>query len=254
MPILNPSPESSTTRPDSNQSMPNQEGASLVESRKLLAYSFRFTDHALGTPNLEIDIISDGNLVLVVGPDKKRIIITEQAARTCSSVLADMLDQLDIIAADNMGLVCELVLRNDNPLTVLNAFGSIYPGHPHTNDLSPAEIYDVVVFAREYKMIPEFKKVAPNWFRPRFCGISLHPVHEFFGLGECWHLMMAAHYMRLDDPDALPDLHFAFSKLSERLVRDRDSYHNARLLEPGPDARDIEVDIYCKILIPLHHA
>ncbi|CCT73706.1 uncharacterized protein FFUJ_09476 [Fusarium fujikuroi IMI 58289] len=229
MPILNPSPESSTTRPDSNQSMPNQEGASLVER----------------TPKPEIDIISDGNLVLVVGPDKKRIIITEQAARACSSVLADMLDQLDIIAADNMGLVSELVLRNDNPLTVLNAFGSIYPGHPHTNDLSPAEIYDVVVFAREYKMIPEFKKVAPNWFRPRFCGISLHPVHEFFGLGECWHLMMAAHYMRLDDPDALPDLHFAFSKLSERLVRDRDSYHNARLLEPGPDARDIEVDIYC---------
>ena len=66
MPILNPSPESSTTRPDSDQSMPNQEGASLVESRKLLAYSFRFTDHALGTPNPEIDIISDGNLVLQV--------------------------------------------------------------------------------------------------------------------------------------------------------------------------------------------
>ncbi|CVL04669.1 uncharacterized protein FMAN_12780 [Fusarium mangiferae] len=238
MPILNPSPESSTTRPDSNQSMPNQEGVSLVE----------------GTPKREIDIISDGNLVLVVGPDKKRIIITIQAARVCSSVLADMLDQLDITDADNTGGVHELLLPNDSPTATRNAFGSIYPGNPHADDLLPAEIYDVVVFARKYKMIPEFKKVAPNWFRPRFCGISLHPVHEFFGLGECWHLMMAAHYMRLDDPDALPDLHFAFSKLSERLVRDRDSYHNARLLEPGPDARDIEVDIYCKILIPLHNA
>ncbi|KAF4416250.1 hypothetical protein FACUT_12725 [Fusarium acutatum] len=158
-----------------------------------------------------------------------------------------MLDQLDTTATDNLGFVYELILRDDNPTTVLNAFGSIYPGNPHTDDLSPAEIYDVVIFARKYKMIPEFKKVAPNWFRPRFCGRHLHPVHLFFGLEECWHLMMAAHYMCLDDPGALPDLHFAFSKLSERLVRDEDPYHNARLLEPGPDAHDIEVDIYCSI-------
>ncbi|KAF5712566.1 hypothetical protein FGLOB1_4465 [Fusarium globosum] len=218
MPILNPSPESSTTRPDSNQSMPNQEGVSLVER----------------TPNREIDIISDGNLVLIVGPDKKRIIITVQAARVCSSVLADRLDQLNIIAADNMDLVHELVLRDDNPLTVLNAFGSIYPGHPHTNDLSPAEIYDVVLFARKYKMIPEFKKVAPNWFRQRFREQRFHPVHEFFGLGECWHLMMAAHYMRLDDPDALPDLRFAFSKLSERLMLPiLKSISMTRFMRPG---------------------
>ncbi|KAF5628549.1 hypothetical protein F25303_10409 [Fusarium sp. NRRL 25303] len=222
MPILNPSPESSTTRPDSNQSMPNQEGASLVER----------------TPKREIDLISDGNLVLVVGPDKKRIIITVQAARVCSSVLADMLDQPDITDADNTGGVHELVLPNDSPTAAGNAFGSIYPGNPHADDLLPAEIYDVVVFARKYKMIPEFKKVAPNWFRPRFFGISLHPVHEFFGLGECWHLMMAAHYMRLDDPDALPDLHFAFSKLSERLNQGQmlailKSISTTRFVRPG---------------------
>ncbi|KAI1026691.1 hypothetical protein LB505_000827 [Fusarium chuoi] len=247
MPILNPSPESSTTRPDSNQSMPNQEGVSLVEGREPLACSFRFTDHALGTQTPEIDIISDGNLVLVVGPDKKRIIITVQAARVCSSVLANMLDQLDITEADNTGRVHELVLPNDSPTAARNAFGSIYPGNPHADDLLPAEIYDVVVFARDYKMIPEFKKVAPNWFRQRFRDHCFHPVHQFFGLGECWHLMMAAHYMRLGDPDALPDLHFAFSKLSERLVRDRYPYHNARLLEPGPDAPDIEVNIYRSI-------
>ncbi|KAF5713598.1 hypothetical protein FMUND_7838 [Fusarium mundagurra] len=238
MPIPTPNPESSTTQPDSNQSMPDQEGTSLVER----------------TPKLEIDIVSGGDLVLIVGADRIRIRITEQAARVCSDILADMLDQQNITDADNTGRVRELQLPNDNPTTVLNVFGSIYPGNPHTDDLLPAEIYDVVVFAREYKMIPEFKKVAPNWFRTRSCGHRFYPVHMFFGLEECWHLMMAAYYMRLDDPDAPAYLRFAFSKLSERLVRDKDPYHNAHLLERGPDAHDIEVDIYRKIFFLLRSA
>ncbi|KAF4501425.1 hypothetical protein FAGAP_2364 [Fusarium agapanthi] len=254
MSIPNPNPESSTTRPESNQGIPSQDGISLVESREPLACSFRFTDHALGTSELEQDIISDGDLVLIVGADEKRIRITVQAARVCSHILGQILDQHNITDADNTGRVRELRLPNDSPTATRNAFGSIYPGNPHTDDLFPAEIYDVVVFAWKYKMIPEFKKVALNWFRPRFWAHRFHPVHLFFGLEECWHLMIAARYMILDDPGALPHLHFAFSKLSERLVRARNPYHNARLLEPGPDAHGIEVDIYCKILIPLHNA
>ncbi|KAG9496707.1 hypothetical protein J7337_011488 [Fusarium musae] len=228
MPIPNPNPESSTTRPDSNQSMPDQEGTSLVER----------------IPELETDIVSGGDLVLIVGADRIRIRITEQAARVCSDILAGMLDQQNITNADNTGRVRELELPNDNPTTVRNAFGSIYPGNPHTDDLWPAEIYDVVVFAREYKMIPEFKKVAPNWFRTRSCGRRFYPVHTFFGLEECWYLMMAAHYMRLGDHYAPAYLRLEFSKLSERLVKDENPYHNARLVEPGPDAHEIEVDIY----------
>ncbi|ENH75013.1 hypothetical protein FOC1_g10010396 [Fusarium oxysporum f. sp. cubense race 1] len=139
-----------------------------------------------------------------------------------------------------------LRLPNDDATAARNVFGSIYPGNPHTDDLRPAEIYDVVMFARKYEMIPEFKKVAPNWFRPRYCSSRFHPVHMFFGLEDCWHLMIAAYYMFLDDPDELPDLRFAFSKLSERLVRDENPYYNARLREPVPDGHGIEVDIYCK--------
>lgn len=254
MPIPNPNPESSNTRPDSNQSMPDQEGTSLVESREHPAHSFRFTDHALGTPELETDIVSGGDLVLIVGADRVRIRITEQAARVCSDILAGMLDQQNITDAGNTGRVRELELPNDNPTTVRNAFGSIYPGNPHTDDLWPAEIYDVVVFAREYKMIPEFKKVAPNWFRTRSCGRHLYPVHTFFRLEACWYLMMAAHYMRLGCHDAPAYLHLEFSKLSERLVRDENPYHNAHLVEPGPDVHEIEVDIYRKTFLPLHSA
>uniref|UniRef100_A0A0D2Y5P7 BTB domain-containing protein n=1 Tax=Fusarium oxysporum (strain Fo5176) TaxID=660025 RepID=A0A0D2Y5P7_FUSOF len=196
MPIQTPNPESSTTRPESSQTMPDQEGVSLVDGREPLAYSFRFTDHALGTPECEQDILR---------------------------------------------------LPNDDAAAARNAFGSIYPGNPHTDDLRPAEIYDVVMFARKYEMIPEFKKVAPNWFRPRYCSSRFHPVHMFFGLEDCWHLMIAAYYMFLSDPDKLPDLRFAFSKLSERLVRDENPYYNARLREPVPDGHGIEVDIYCSI-------
>ncbi|PNP83418.1 hypothetical protein FNYG_02981 [Fusarium nygamai] len=254
MPIPNPNPESSTTRPDSNQSMPDQEGTSLVEIREHPAHSFRFTDHALGTPKHEIDIVSGGDLVLIVGADRIRVRITEQAARVYSCILAGMLDQQNITDADNTGRVRELELPNDNPTTVQNVLGSIYPGNPHTDDLLPAEIYDVVVFAREYKMIPEFKKVAPNWFRTRSCGHCFYPVHMFFGLEEGWHLMMAAHYMRLGDHDAPAYLHLEFSKLSERLVRDEYPYHNARLVEPGPDAHEIEVNIYRKTFLLLHSA
>ncbi|KAF5695529.1 hypothetical protein FDENT_328 [Fusarium denticulatum] len=238
MPIPNPNPESSTTRPDSNQSMPDQEGTSMVER----------------TPKLETEIVSGGDLVLIVGADRIRIRLTEQAARVCSHILADMLDQQNITDADNTGRVRELELPNDNPTTVRNVFGSIYPGNPHTDDLLPAESYDVVVFAREYEMIPEFKKVAPNWFRTISCGHRFYPVHMFFGLEQCWHLMMAAHYMRLDDPAAPAYLHLAFSELSERLVRDEHPYHNARLVEPGPDAHEIEVNIYRKTSLLLHSA
>ncbi|KAF5645226.1 uncharacterized protein FTJAE_2534 [Fusarium tjaetaba] len=166
-----------------------------------------------------------------------------------------MLDQQNITDAGNMGRVRQLELPNDNPTTVRNAFGSIYPGNPHTDDLLPAEIYDVVVFARKYEMIPEFKKLAPNWFRTRSCGHYFYPVHMFFGREECWYLMMAAHYMRLDDDDDAPAyLHLAFSELSERLVRDENPYHNARLVESGPDAHEIEVNIYRKTFSLLHSA
>ncbi|KAH7214648.1 hypothetical protein DER44DRAFT_805857 [Fusarium oxysporum] len=196
MPIQTPNPESSTTRPESSQTMPDQDGVSLVD----------------GTPECEQDIVSDGNLVLIVGASEKRLRITVQAVRVCSRVLAGILDQHNITGADNT-----------------------------------AEIYDVVMFARKYEMIPEFKKVAPNWFRPRYCSSRFHPVHMFFGLEDCWHLMIATYYMFLDDPDELPDLRFAFSKLSERLVRDENPYYNARLREPVPDGHGIEVDIYCSI-------
>ncbi|KAI7764777.1 hypothetical protein ACKAV7_012315 [Fusarium commune] len=254
MPIPTPNPESSTTRPDSNQSMPGQEGESLADSRGPLAYSFRFTDHALGTSGREQDIISDGNLVLVVGEGQERFRITVQAVRVCSRVLTGILDQHNITGADNTGRVYELRLPNDDATAARNAFGSIYPGNPHTDDLPPAEIYDVVMFARKYEMIPEFKKVAPNWFRPRYCSSHFHPVHLFFGLEDCWHLMMAAYYMFLDDPDELPDLRFEFSKLSERLVRDENPYYNARLRDPVPHGHGIEVDIYCKIFFLPHNA
>jgi len=246
MPIQTPNPESSTTRPESSQTTPDQEGVSLVDGREPLAYSFRFTDHALGTPECEQDIVSDGNLVLIVGAGEKRLRITVQAVRVCSRVLAGILDQHNITGADNTGRVYELRLPNDDATAARNAFGSIYPGNPHTDDLRPAEIYDVVMFARKYEMIPEFKKVTPNWFRPRYCSSRFHPVHMFFGLEDCWHLMIAAYYIFLDDPDELPDLRFAFSKLSERLVRDENPYYNARLREPVPDGHGIEVDIYCK--------
>ncbi|KAF5675482.1 hypothetical protein FCIRC_7466 [Fusarium circinatum] len=218
MPIPNPNPEASTTRPESNQSMPSQEGASLVD----------------GTSEREYDIISDGDLVLIVGVDEKRIRITVQAARVCSHILGQILDQHNITDANNTGRVRELRLPDDSPTATRNAFGSIYPGNPHTDDLLPAEIYDVIVFARKYKMIPEFKKVTPNWFRSRFCGFNFHPVHLFFGLEECWHLMMAAHYMLLDDPNARPELHFAFSKLSERLMLTvLKSISTTRFVRPG---------------------
>ncbi|KAF5245541.1 hypothetical protein FANTH_7293 [Fusarium anthophilum] len=216
MPIPNPNPESSTTRPESNQNMPSQEGTSLVEGREPPVCSFRFTDHALGTSELEHDIISDGDLVLIVGADEKRIRITVQAARVCSHILGQILDQHNITDADNTGRVRELRLPNDSPTATRNAFGSIYPGNPHTDDLLPAEIYDVVVFARKYKMIPEFKKVALNWFRPI---LWAHCFHLLRGLEECWHLMMAAHYMLLEYLNTLPEIGFAFSKLSERLAR-----------------------------------
>src|SRR6478735_11931741 len=182
MPIQTPNPESSTTRPESSQTTPDQEGVSLVDGREPLAYSFRFTDHALGTPECEQDIVSDGNLVLIVGAGEKRLRITVQAVRVCSRVLAGILDQHNITGADNTGRVYELRLPNDDATAARNAFGSIYPGNPHTDDLRPAEIYDVVMFARKYEMIPEFKKVTPNWFRPRYCSSRFHPVHMFFGL------------------------------------------------------------------------
>ncbi|KAF5537837.1 hypothetical protein FMEXI_9659 [Fusarium mexicanum] len=215
MPIPNPNPESSTTRPESNQSILSQEVISLIE----------------GTSEREHDIISDGDLVLIVGADEKRIRITVQAARVCSHILGQILDQHNIIDADNTGRVRELRLPDDSPIATRNAFGSIYPGNPHTDDLLPAEIYGVVVFARKYKMIPEFKKVALNWFRPILWS---HCFHLLRGLEECWHLMMAAHYMLLDDPNALPELHFGFSKLSERLMLTvLKSISTARFVRPG---------------------
>ncbi|KAF4960630.1 hypothetical protein FGADI_798 [Fusarium gaditjirri] len=254
MPIPTPNPESSTTRPDLNQAMPDPEGASLVDSRGPLTYFFRFTDNALGTPECEQDIISGGNLVLIVAAGGKRFRITVQAVRVCSCVLADILDQHNITGADNMGRVYELRLPNDDVTAARNAFGSIYPGNPHTDNLLPAEIYDVVMFARKYEMIPEFRKVAPNWFRPRLRDGNFHPVHRFFGLEECWYLMVAAHYMYLDDPDGLPDIRFAFFKLGERLVTDENLYYNARLREPVPHGHSVEADIYRKAFFLIQNA
>jgi hypothetical protein len=230
--------------------MPDRQGVSLVGGREPLAHSFRFTDHALGNFPHEQEIISDGNLVLIIGAGEKRVRITVQAARVSSSVLSDMLDGRNITGADNTGRVFELRLPDDDATAARNAFGSIYPGNPHADDLSPGEIYDVVIFARKYKMIPEFRKVASNWFRPRYCGRHFHPAHRFFGLEDCWYLMMAAYYMVLSD---LPDFRFEFSNLSERLVRDERAYYNCRLHVRVPHAHSIEADIYCKIFFLLHN-
>ncbi|KAF9765620.1 hypothetical protein IL306_002087 [Fusarium sp. DS 682] len=116
--------EFSALQPTSHESMPDQQGGGLIDQ----------------LPR-EYGIISDGDLVLIVGQDKRRIRITIQAAHTTSSVLGTMLNESSLMGA--VGQVVELKLPDDNSTAARNAFGSLYPGNPHMDSLTPVEIYDV---------------------------------------------------------------------------------------------------------------
>ncbi|KAF4343912.1 hypothetical protein FBEOM_2147 [Fusarium beomiforme] len=209
--------ESSPRQPNSGQSTPDHPGGDLVKR----------------TPLKDYDIICDGDLVLIVGQDRRRIRITIQAARTTSSVLSNLLDESNSTGTNNAGEAVELKLSLDDAMAALNAFASLYPGNPYVNDLTPEEIYDMVVFGRKYEMLEEFKRVAFQWFYATREEVNSGPVYQVCDLEDCWYLLMVARYM---------DMESEFGKLSERLIRAKVGYINERLQRRPPRYGDYDPD------------
>ncbi|KAM0555809.1 hypothetical protein ACHAPJ_006206 [Fusarium lateritium] len=172
--------DANATRDSSEATMEAQ--ASGMALRRLPLYrTDPFSDHVH-------EIIPDGDLIVLVGRGRTKTQLTRHLLCKASPVLMDLLASRNIVGsrASRQDTPYVLELPDDDDVAFRIAFDILYAPSSTTHNLLPKEIYAVILLAAKYEMIESFEYAAAYWFR---YSIPTTP-------GECWHLMMAAYWMR----------------------------------------------------------
>ncbi|KAJ4257343.1 hypothetical protein NW762_008461 [Fusarium torreyae] len=140
------------------------------------------------------EIVPDGDLILLVGRRRTKIQLTRHLLCKASPVLLDLLAGSNIIGsgAPRQDTPYVFELPDDDPVAFRIAFDILYVPSFTTHSLIPEEVHAVIALAAKYEMTESFVYAAAYWFRHS----SPNTLDSMYGPGECWHLMMAAYWMR----------------------------------------------------------
>ncbi|KAI8717267.1 hypothetical protein NCS52_00801900 [Fusarium sp. LHS14.1] len=148
----------------------------------------------LGRPDNPIHhkIIEDGDVVLVVGPDKIRIQLSSSFLCFVSPLFKDM---LSLPMTEGQRRLRErgdkpvryLRLEGDNPEAVLHAFKSLYGSDPQMLNLNPGEILGVAVFVYRLQLAKRFQFAAMHWAMSPQANSYRPETHN-----DAWQLLLAS--------------------------------------------------------------
>ncbi|EEU36469.1 uncharacterized protein NECHADRAFT_81246 [Fusarium vanettenii 77-13-4] len=137
------------------------------------------------------EIIPDGDVILIVGPEKSKIQVSSHLLRTTSPVFNVMLGpnfKEGAALRENEGPT-EIVLPEDNAKALWNVYSTLYGANPHVNKLKPDEIYDVAVLAQKYDLIDRLELACESWFA--------HTGAITYGsTKKDWKMLLAAYWLR----------------------------------------------------------
>ncbi|KAM0433358.1 hypothetical protein ACHAPT_004235 [Fusarium lateritium] len=166
-------------------------------------------------------IIPDGDVILVVGPEKSKIQLSSHLLSSTSSVFKAMLGpnfREGALLREGQGPV-EIALPEDNAEAVWNAYSALYGANPRAYRIKPDEVYDIAILAQKYDLIERLSLACERWFLDSEDG-------SFGSIDEDWKMLLAAYWLGSD---------FAFGKISQRLIEGREgSFYKYGMKTPDP--------------------
>ncbi|KAM5354496.1 hypothetical protein ACJ41O_001143 [Fusarium nematophilum] len=158
------------------------------------------------------DLVPQGDLILMVGKEKKIFRVPSTFLCDVSPVFAAMLgphfaEGHRLRSSKESDTPMALELSDDDPQAVYNACRVLYGAHPSTKDLEPASIHNIAVFADKYDMVSRFTFASAFWFA-KYAWVD--------GPQETWWLTTAAFWLENRD---------AFYMYSRKLVKQLQTSH-----------------------------
>ncbi|KAF4979602.1 hypothetical protein FZEAL_4231 [Fusarium zealandicum] len=115
------------------------------------------------------ELVPDGDLILVVGKDKRLLRMSSTFLCKISPVFAAMLgpnfeegQRLSCVKDKDSQMALEL--PEDDGQAVYNIFRVLYGADPATKDLEPREIQNLAIFADKYNIGPRLEFATAFWF------------------------------------------------------------------------------------------
>ncbi|KAF5000065.1 hypothetical protein FDECE_11309 [Fusarium decemcellulare] len=141
-------------------------------------------------PVCEYEVIPDGDIIFVAGPEQKRVRLSSHLLCTTSKVFKTMIHS-DFKEGEAFrqsdGDFTEIQLPHDDAATIFYAFRALYCPDPASRP-TPKQIQQVAIFADKYDMAGHFVFAASFWMQ--------QPVAEKYSLEECWQLFTASYWLR----------------------------------------------------------
>ncbi|KAM0555807.1 hypothetical protein ACHAPJ_006204 [Fusarium lateritium] len=138
-----------------------------------------------------VDIIPDGNVILVVGLEKLRIRISSHLLCTSSPVFDAMLNSSfdeGTRLRESQGEPVDIKLPADSGRAMLHALKTLYGADPEMLRLSPRDIQELAFLADKYDMAPRFALAGAAWMSVGRTGAE-----------HLWQMMTAAYWLRLHE-------------------------------------------------------
>ncbi|GKU04188.1 hypothetical protein FLAG1_06800 [Fusarium langsethiae] len=158
------------------------------------------------------DLIPGGDLILVVGPERRLLGVSSSFLCEISPVFAVMFgpnfeEGHRLRSTQPEGSEMVLELPDDNSQAFCDSIRVLYGADPTTADFEPAEIQKITIVVDKYDMVPRFAFASAYWF-------AKYPWTD--DPEETWQLTTAAFWMRN------PDTFFNFSK---KLIKQLQTSH-----------------------------
>ncbi|KAJ3530269.1 hypothetical protein NM208_g9402 [Fusarium decemcellulare] len=142
-------------------------------------------------PLCEYEIIPDGDIILVAGPEKKRVRLSSHLLYTTSQVFKAMIHsgfKEGETFRQSDGAFIEIELPSDNAATFFNAFRALYCPDP-TRQLSPKEVQQVAILADKYDMAGHFVYAASFW-------LVQQGTANKWTIEQLWQLFTASYWLK----------------------------------------------------------
>lgn len=157
----------------------------------------------------------NGDVILIVGTEKKRIQIHSDFLRLVSPIFDTMLQSQSTMPHESRG-VCQMELPGDDGQAMSLLLRALYGGDPELDSLKPKEIQQISMLANKYGMAPRVSRQAVTWLH----GTKMKDPEEF------WYLLNAAYW--LERPES-------FRLISKGVVK----FANISLLQLASGTTDV---------------
>ncbi|KAF5695528.1 hypothetical protein FDENT_327 [Fusarium denticulatum] len=158
-------------------------------------------------------IVSDGNVMLVVGPSQQKIQISSHFLKHISPVFRAMLDA-PMKEGEALANKCdddapiEIIVPEDKEQPMVRLLQMLYGSDPNAREFMIGDVKEIAIIAEKYGMADRLAIFAPFWLRDR-ANRRFTEIYEWI-----WDTLIVAYILKVN---------WAFFELTKTMLRTKTS-------------------------------